>query len=427
MCLLLKVTNLKSVFMERRVFKVFKPGKKFLRSAFFVGSGTRKDGNFEKDDQFFFDPVSSNSFLSRCGETSLQLSQGALLYGRGCSAGCEDNFDGHEVTASALSGHAGWCEDTFDDSVQTSENSVVARVAACSGRELDATSAAARCGENYCNGHLLEFRNSLLAAESGYSLHCLNSLNSLICHPSMQAPSLASGLFVENDGVVGVERFRGSHSGDARWSGTARVGGLQHAGIQTVSACLNSLIREHTECHGSSCSQMGSSCDSRLVRGPGLRGGTKVQVRQGAGERPAFAQQLSGRVHVGTWAGGNKSLNLKISQGKEIMARCAVSGSSPRTPFVTPVLPGPGSDIRMKMGWKVLDKTRKSGVGFSGMWRGCWVVRCGRCSWVRLIGYGRDRTTLRGRFQVVPCAPVRMHTGGAQLSGHILESGVGHC
>ena len=95
---------------------------------------------------------------------------------------------------------------------------------------------------------------------------------------------------------------------------------------------------------------MGSSPKSRVVRGPRLRGGTKVQVRQGAGEKLAFAQQLSGRVHVGTWAGGNNCLNLRISQEKEIMARCAVSGFSPRTPFVTPVLPGPGSDIRMKMG-----------------------------------------------------------------------------
>ena len=109
------------------------------------------------------------------------------------------------------------------------------------------------------------------------------------------------------------------------------------------------------------------------------------------------------------------------------MARCAVSGFSPRTPFVTPVLPGPGSDIRMKMVWKVLGKTRKSGVWFfrdAGGWLGSGF---GRCSWVRLIGYGRDRTTQRGRFHAVPCAPGRMHTGGAQLSGHIQESGVGHC
>ena len=107
------------------------------------------------------------------------------------------------------------------------------------------------------------------------------------------------------------------------------------------------------------------------------------------------------------------------------MARCAVSGFSPGTPFVTPVLPGPGSDIRMKMVWKVLSKMRKSGVWFfrdAGGWLGS-----GQCLWVLLVGYGRDRTTQRGRFHVVPCAPVRMRTGGAQLSGRILESGVGHC
>ena len=312
------------------------------------------------------------------------------MYGRGCSAGCEDNFDCHEVTASALSGYAGRCEDTFDDSVQTSENSVVARVAACSVRELDVTSATARCGENNRNGHLLEFKNSLLAAESGYSLHCLNSLNSLICHPSMHAPSLASGLFVGSDGVVG--------GGEASWEsfwGCTLVG---HSTRGWVAACWNSIcfcmpqFINYTECHGSSCGQLCSSPNSRVVRGAGLRGGTKGQVRQGAVERPAFAQQLSGRVHVGTWAGGHNCLNLRISQGKEIIARCAVSGSFPRTPFVTPVLPGPGSDIWMKMEWKVLDKTRKSGVWFfrdAGvrLGSGVWPMLMGAVDWVRKGSY----------------------------------------
>ena len=79
------------------------------------------------------------------------------------------------------------------------------------------------------------------------------------------------------------------------------------------------------------------------------------------------------------------------------------------------------------MWWKVLGKTRKSGVWFFRAAGVGWVVGFGRCSWVRLIGCGRDRTPQRGRFHAVPCAPVRMHTGAAQLSGHILESGVGHC
>ena len=46
------------------------------------------------------------------------------------------------------------------------------------------------------------------------------------------------------------------------------------------------------------------------------------------------------------------------------MAWCADATFPSLIPFVTPVLPGPGSDIRMKMMWKVLSKTRKSGVWF---------------------------------------------------------------
>ena len=227
---------------------------------------------------------------------------------------------------------------------------------------------------------------------------------------------------------LGVGRFCHGDTGVSRLLGTARVDGSLHDVIRSVSACSNSLIRGHTGCHGSSCGQMGSTPNSRVVRGPGLRGGTKGQVRQSAGEKLAFAQQQSGRVHVGRGPVVTKTLNLRISHEKEIMARCAVSGFSARTPFVTPVLPGPASDIRMKKGWKVQSETRKSGVWFSricrvlvGEWRYC------QCLWVRLIEYGRHRTTQRGRVHVVPHAPVRMRTGGAQLLGRILESGVGHC
>ena len=97
------------------------------------------------------------------------------------------------------------------------------------------------------------------------------------------------------------------------------------------------------------------------------------KVRQDAGEKLALLQQPSGRMHVETWAGGWKSLNLRISQEQEIKGKCAVSGFPPRTPFVTPVLPGPGSDIRIEMGWRVMSDTEKSGVWFfqnaGGMWR----------------------------------------------------------
>ena len=88
------------------------------------------------------------------------------------------------------------------------------------------------------------------------------------------------------------------------------------------------------------------------------------QVRHTAEEKLAFAHQLSGSMHVETCAGGLESPNLRIFQEQEIKGRCAVSAFPPRIPFVTPVLPGPGSDIRMMMGWKVMSKTEKSGVWF---------------------------------------------------------------
>ena len=203
--------------------------------------------------------------FSRCGETYLLLSQGALSYGRGCSAGCEDNFDCHEVKASAVAGCAG--ASTLSTILCT-----LLRIRWWQGLQpVKGVSwtllAAARCGENSCNGHLLEFKNLLLAAESGYSLHRLNSLNSLICRPSMHAPSLASVMCVEGVGVVGVGEFCHGDTGVARLLGTARVDGSLHDVIHFVSACSDSLIRGHTECHGSSCAQMGSSPNSRVVRG----------------------------------------------------------------------------------------------------------------------------------------------------------------
>ena len=52
-CPLLRVTILQLVFvlkirLKRRVFELFKLGDKYLRSAFFAGSGTRKDRIHQK-------------------------------------------------------------------------------------------------------------------------------------------------------------------------------------------------------------------------------------------------------------------------------------------------------------------------------------------------------------------------------------------
>ena len=183
----------------------------------------RKKGrwNFLKR-SFFYDPVCSKSFLSRCGETSLQLCQGALLYGRGCSAACEDNLIATRLRLlpflAVLDG-ARTLSTILGTLLRIRWWQGLQPVLGVSWTLLLLLH---DVGENNCNGHLLEFKNSLLAAESGYSLHRLNSLTSLICHPSMHAPSLTSEMCVESVGVVGV-RFCHGDTGVSRLLGTARV------------------------------------------------------------------------------------------------------------------------------------------------------------------------------------------------------------
>ena len=80
---------------------------------------------------------------------------------------------------------------------------------------------------------------------------------------------------------------------------------------------------------------------------------------------------------------------LRISQEKEIMARCADASFPSPIPFVTLVLPGPGSDIRMKMEWKVQSS---QGSGFSRMQEVGWGVGVlpmlmGAVDWVRKGSY----------------------------------------
>ena len=79
------------------------------------------------------------------------------------------------------------------------------------------------------------------------------------------------------------------------------------------------------------------------------------------------------------------------------------------------------------MGWKVLGKTRKSGVWFfrdAGSWLGSGVLPMlmGAVDWVRKGSYHTA--------WAVPCGSSSSCShayGRGQLSGRILESGVGHC
>ena len=162
---------------------------------FFVGSGTRKDGKLKNEDANFLSPVFPKSLVSRCGETNLevpQVPQGRLTFGRGSSAGCEDDFEGHNGWAFSGASGAGRSETESEGSLHGLPNSLVAVGAGNVVGDADIA------GENL---QLAAF------AEFGY-LHRLNSRNSLICHPSMHAPSLARVI----DGTSG--RVCGTVSGE---------------------------------------------------------------------------------------------------------------------------------------------------------------------------------------------------------------------
>ena len=227
------------------------------------------------------------------------------------------SIDCHEDTALALSGYAGRCEDTFDDSVQSSEDALGTRVAALPVRQLDVVSPAARCGENSFNGHLLDFGNSLLASESGYSMHCLNSPNSLIRHPSMHAPSLARELIVGRGGVLGAVG--------------CREGEVVHVHRCDDDACLddvNSVIQGSWS-HATACSSLDALHNSRWVRGHCLRGGTKCsstgsrdQVWLSDESKDSFSHQEPQSLHVETWAGSHESPLQEGFQVREFSAGC---------------------------------------------------------------------------------------------------------
>ena len=99
-------------------------------------------------------------------------------------------------------------------------------------------------------------------------------------------------------------------------------------------------------------------------------------------------------------------------------------GFPPQIPCVTPVLLGPGSDTPLKMECKKSDKNGKVwGLVFPECRGYVTPVACWCCG----LGMEGIIPHSLGRFLVVPRAPVHIRNGRAQLSGRILESGVGHC
>ena len=100
-----------------------------------------------------------------------------MSFGRGSSAGCEDDFKGHESGDFSGAGSAGRHD---------LPNSLVAVGTANAAEDVDGAGA---CGEDNFD-HVVEFRNLLLAAsaESGFVLciDLIQGIHSLATHPCMR-------------------------------------------------------------------------------------------------------------------------------------------------------------------------------------------------------------------------------------------------
>ena len=134
-------------------------------------------------------------------------------------------------------------------------------------------------------------------------------LQSLVIHPC-NAPSLARVIDGKSDGIGGM--VRGERVGrELRGEDTARLDVSSHDVIRSVPACcLPTQNSRASRVLWLFFARGSTSSNSRLVLGPEPRCGTKWsrrgslrKVRQDVGKKFAFPQQLSGKLHVETWAG----------------------------------------------------------------------------------------------------------------------------
>ena len=109
---------------------------------------------------------------------------------------------------------------------------------------------------------------------------------------------------------------------DACMDGTALDG---------IHVASNSLIQSFTEYHDNSCARLTALQNSRVGRGPQVRGGTKRattgslrQVRLSAGKKRSFSQQQSRKLHEEMWASLLEKQGPLISREVEIVPGCAV-------------------------------------------------------------------------------------------------------
>ena len=139
------------------------------------------------------------------------------------------------------------------------------------------------------------------------------------------------------------------------------------------------------------------------------------QVRLSAGRKRSFSQQQSRKLHEEMWASLLEKQGPSIFREEEIVSGCAVMVVRPSCPDHSPEPPGPGRIIRNMLGWSQVEKIVRSGV---------WLFRGalqGESLFSSLVAAG-DWGSYHTAWSVVLHALVRMCTGEAPLSGHVLAT-----
>ena len=123
-------------------------------------------------------------------------------------------------------------------------------------------------------------------------------------------------------------------------------------------ACMdgdNSVIQGFGS-HAAACSSLDALHNSRWARGHCLRGGTRCtstgsrdQVWLSDESKEYFSHQEPESLHIEAWADA-QCLPQKGFQVQEDKARCASVSFPSCYSDLTPVLPGPGSEIRRQLG-----------------------------------------------------------------------------
>ena len=117
------------------------------------------------------------------------------------------------------------------------------------------------------------------------------------------------------------------------------------------------LIQSFTEYHDNSYARLNALQNSRVGRGPHVRGGTKRattgslrQVRLSVWKKRSFSQQKSRKVQKEMWTSLLEKQGPLISREVEIVPVCAVMVANPTCPDYSPEPLGPGGIIRNMLG-----------------------------------------------------------------------------